>query len=574
MNQKNIENTISLCMIVKNEEEFLPQCLDSVKEIVDEMIIVDTGSTDRTLEIAKSYGARVYEHPWQGSFSEARNYGLQYATCEWILQLDADEALEKEDIPILREALRLKVYNAISVALLNKTPEGWSKHYFQRIFRRGKGKYEGIVHNQLVFSGAELRSEIRVYHWGYNLSKDKMAAKYIRTQNLLQKQIEENPQNAFAHQNYVRILRSQKNYDEAIKAGQKALKVCKDTMSDVSYQMIACDTAYSMMSLSRVNEANKLADRVLKLNPQNLDFIFLMGSISVHRGQFENAVNYFKKFLKIKAQEAIQPKHTDLIVDSYSHDAKAHYHIADCLCELQRYSEALESINLAILTEENQPNFYITKAKCLCNLSQPQDALEVINKAKTMKLEIKDKFFVLLASLQKKHKELGNPEETLEEGLKEFPDSDELYNRLAFELYPKDKTEAARLWKKAVELNENHLGARIGLARYAAEQNDPETLRLHAVFLAKKLKKLIPLREIANLCIRFKLYDEVIDLLTSYLSIKDDDVNVLLDLSTCYMKLNQYEAAFLGYQHALRLSPGNSLAINNLKILEKKMKTE
>ncbi len=76
---KNSTSTISLCMIVKDdEEEFLPQCLDSVKDVVDEMIIVDTGSTDRTMEIAKSYGARVYEHPWQGSFSEACNYRMQF----------------------------------------------------------------------------------------------------------------------------------------------------------------------------------------------------------------------------------------------------------------------------------------------------------------------------------------------------------------------------------------------------------------------------------------------------------------------------------------------------------------
>ncbi len=68
---------LSLCMIVKDEEEFLPQCLDSVKDVGDEMIIVDTGSTDRTIKIAESYGAQVYHHPWQGSFSEARNYGLQ-----------------------------------------------------------------------------------------------------------------------------------------------------------------------------------------------------------------------------------------------------------------------------------------------------------------------------------------------------------------------------------------------------------------------------------------------------------------------------------------------------------------
>ena len=93
------KKTISLCMIVKDEEEFLPGCLESVKEAVDEIIIVDTGSTDRTVEIAKSYGAKVYFHPWENDFSKARNYSISYATGDWIMYLDADEELFKEDIP-------------------------------------------------------------------------------------------------------------------------------------------------------------------------------------------------------------------------------------------------------------------------------------------------------------------------------------------------------------------------------------------------------------------------------------------------------------------------------------------
>ena len=78
------------------KKKILARCLDSARDIVDEIIIVDTGSTDRTVEIAESYGARVFNHPWEGSFSKARNYSLKYATCDWILILDADEELNKE----------------------------------------------------------------------------------------------------------------------------------------------------------------------------------------------------------------------------------------------------------------------------------------------------------------------------------------------------------------------------------------------------------------------------------------------------------------------------------------------
>ena len=82
---------ISLCMIVKNEERFLAQCLDSVKDFVDEICIVDTGSTDRTIEIARSYGARIEEHAWRNDFGWARDRALAMATRRWIFQLDADE---------------------------------------------------------------------------------------------------------------------------------------------------------------------------------------------------------------------------------------------------------------------------------------------------------------------------------------------------------------------------------------------------------------------------------------------------------------------------------------------------
>ena len=89
--------TLSLCMITKNEEKNLSRCLDSIKDIVDEIIIVDTGSTDKTVEIAKSYGAHIYHYDWNNDFSKARNVSLQKATKDWILVLDADEVLPYEE---------------------------------------------------------------------------------------------------------------------------------------------------------------------------------------------------------------------------------------------------------------------------------------------------------------------------------------------------------------------------------------------------------------------------------------------------------------------------------------------
>ena len=113
IDSKDEAPTLSCCMIVRNEEQFLLQCLESIKDVVDEIIVVDTGSADRTVQIAGEFGAKVYHHPWNNDFSEARNVSLSYATCDWILIMDADEELEQEDGPLLLSLLKSDEYNAI-----------------------------------------------------------------------------------------------------------------------------------------------------------------------------------------------------------------------------------------------------------------------------------------------------------------------------------------------------------------------------------------------------------------------------------------------------------------------------
>src|SRR3989338_2535121 len=100
------KQTISLCMITKNEEKYLEQCLNSVKAFVDEVVIVDTGSIDKTKEIAKRFNAKIYDFKWVDDFSAARNESLKYATKDWILVLDADEVLEEKDCLKIKELIK------------------------------------------------------------------------------------------------------------------------------------------------------------------------------------------------------------------------------------------------------------------------------------------------------------------------------------------------------------------------------------------------------------------------------------------------------------------------------------
>ena len=103
---------LSACMIVRDEENNLHRCLTSIKDVVDEIVVVDTGSEDRTVEIAKSFGAKVFHHPWEGDFSKHRNQSISYAKGKWIFIIDADEELILDQPASVVQQLLRKIRSA------------------------------------------------------------------------------------------------------------------------------------------------------------------------------------------------------------------------------------------------------------------------------------------------------------------------------------------------------------------------------------------------------------------------------------------------------------------------------
>jgi glycosyltransferase involved in cell wall biosynthesis len=113
--------TISLCMIVKDEEKLLEGCLKPIKELIDEIIIIDTGSIDKTKEIANKLTNKVYNFEWCDDFSEARNFSIEKATKEWILILDADEILTKEDLIKIKEIIKNNNKDTLGYRIIQET---------------------------------------------------------------------------------------------------------------------------------------------------------------------------------------------------------------------------------------------------------------------------------------------------------------------------------------------------------------------------------------------------------------------------------------------------------------------
>jgi len=267
---------ISACMIMKNEEKFLPQCLKSIKAYVDEIVIVDTGSTDRSMEIARSYGAKIYEHPWQDNFSLHRNQSISYATGDWLFFIDCDEELISKVSPkkfrrMLKEfgpeithcVFTMQDINGDTVVLEWNVP---------KLFRRGTVQYQGIVHNQPIVQEAEtvpLLSDFRIKHYGYALSQDAMAKKHERTKRLLLKRLADNPADYDAHFYLANTYAKGNDIKTAIEHATKYIEHKQDisTFNESIYASLLS----MYMSEGRMEEARILFDVILPTMKTDVD---------------------------------------------------------------------------------------------------------------------------------------------------------------------------------------------------------------------------------------------------------------------------------------------------------------
>ncbi|MGN4126849.1 glycosyltransferase [Lysinibacillus sphaericus] len=162
--------TISLCMIVKDEESIIERCLDSVQHVVDEINIIDTGSTDRTKEIVRHYTARLFDYTWCDDFAKARNFSFQQATKDYILWMDADDVLTTEHqqkLVQLKKSLNPNI-DAVSMhyyVLLDEDGEVESSEKRYRLIKRSRNfQWQGAVHESLNIAGKLYHSDIAITH--------------------------------------------------------------------------------------------------------------------------------------------------------------------------------------------------------------------------------------------------------------------------------------------------------------------------------------------------------------------------------------------------------------------------
>jgi glycosyltransferase involved in cell wall biosynthesis len=313
------KGTLSVCMIVKNEENHIARCLLSLGRAADEIIVVDTGSADRTKDIAKAYGAKVFDFAWTNDFSEARNYSLSMAAGDWILVMDADEVFSPRDYAALERIVRHKARTPVAYRMVtrNYTNEvntrgwtandgnypgeaagpGWFPSEKVRLFPNDERiRFRNPVHEFVEASLQESRIEIRnlgipVHHYG-RFDRDKLAAKGKDYFELGKKKIGELKGDAKALKELAIQASELREYETAVELWKQVIEL--DGNDAVAFLNIG----YAYTMLGKYREALSASRRARDLAPAMKEAELNYAGGEIIAGDVGTAVSVLEGLLK------------------------------------------------------------------------------------------------------------------------------------------------------------------------------------------------------------------------------------------------------------------------------------
>jgi glycosyltransferase involved in cell wall biosynthesis/thioredoxin-like negative regulator of GroEL len=305
--------TLSLCMIVRDEELMLPRCLEAARPAVDEIVIVDTGSRDSTIEIARSFGATVIEHPWRDSFAEARNVSFEAAHGDWLMYLDADEVLVAEDASLLRSLAQRTWREAFYLRETSYTRHedaGTSlTHDALRVFRnRPAYRFSGRLHEQIAQTlpgDAPERIErtpVRVEHFGYLSAQRQRKRKSSRNLELLRREASDGKETAFLRFNLGTEHAAAGDAEDAARELGRAWQLLEGDPKRFGYSFapsLARTYVDALHALDRNREAIAIADQALAQYPGYTDLVLRQAEAYADLGEHERALELCARCLEL-----------------------------------------------------------------------------------------------------------------------------------------------------------------------------------------------------------------------------------------------------------------------------------
>ena len=445
---------LSVSMIVKNEEKHLNRCLSSIRDAADEIVIVDTGSTDKTIEIAESFGAKVFNYNWINDFSSARNFALSKCSGDWILYLDADEELNSNSVNELMDKIRNNNSGGIFCAVKNLGTNITSGSIFKypRLFiNDSRLKFNGKVHEQIIESLNKnklqiIDSNIEIIHHGYAIDEESLKEKKERNLALLLSD-KKNKSNNYNKLKLIQTLISLEKFNDAeIKANlllrdksisKNDLSLALFYMAQIKFEKNELEAAlnYALKSYRKRNEKPELNYLLyliyLRFEKIEESLKYLLNSISMNKNLMEN---------KIKFESENILDHTEL-----------HLRAIQLNLKLNDKSEIQRLINNLSTYVSTKKQIEISKAQSVFSNLFNNFCVSISDGEILYRLINTNHLFTLIEILKLYNNELVIIS-NLNTLLQIFPDSQIIYKNLAQSSMNSDTEKAIELFNKSLAI--------------------------------------------------------------------------------------------------------------------------
>ncbi|MBC7474693.1 MAG: tetratricopeptide repeat protein, partial [Candidatus Sericytochromatia bacterium] len=311
--------TLSVCILTKNEENSIEKAIRSVKKIADEIIILDTGSVDKTVKLVQDSGVKIFHTKWNDDFAHARNELMSHATMDWVLMLDADECLSESSSEKVKAILtnldKTKVYLPRIINHIDKNNmDEKQEHYVVRILPNNKDiRYIRAIHEYPIINNDLLDSEnireIELIHYGYTNKAVISKNKVVRNRLILQKMFDQDPTDPLNSFYLAENYKDENNFDKVLYFSENTLNILENKQN-VSlrhqyqniFEMSQVNILDALIILDKKEEARSKFELFTNYLAKRPDFWFLYGNLELKSNNNDQAIKYYHQALSLRDQ--------------------------------------------------------------------------------------------------------------------------------------------------------------------------------------------------------------------------------------------------------------------------------